>query len=102
MDQSYLRMMMKVRHLDHPYSMLFLWLIDNTHKIALFSWKRFPPDVKKEMMGKMDTNNLAESSFAEVTSQVQFYGRIDMCSAAAVSDTARNGFLDRPTTKKRM
>ena len=22
MDQSYLRMMMKVRHLDHPYSMI--------------------------------------------------------------------------------
>ena len=25
-----------------------------------------------------------------------------MCSAAAVSDTASNGFLDLPTTKKQM
>ena len=25
-----------------------------------------------------------------------------MCSTAAVSDTARNGFLDLPTTKKQM
>ena len=52
------------------------------------------------MLGKMVTNDLAESSFAGVTTQVQTYGRIDMCSAAAVSDMARNGFFARPTTKK--
>ena len=28
------------------------------------------------------------------------YGRIDLCSAAAVSDIARNGFLSRPKTTK--
>ena len=52
------------------------------------------------MMGKMATNDHAESSFAGVTSQVQYYGRIGMHNAAAASDTARNGFLQRPLTKK--
>ena len=51
-------------------------------------------------MGKMATNDHAESSFAGVTSQVQYYGRIGMHNAAAASDTARNGFLQRPLTKK--
>ena len=43
-----------------------------------------------------------ESAFAGVTSQVQCYGRIDMFSAAAVSDVDRNNFLSRPLTKKEM
>ena len=50
----------------------------------------------------MASNDLAESSFAGVMAPVQCYGRIDMCSTAAVSDTARNGFLYRPTTKNQM
>ena len=50
----------------------------------------------------MSSEDLAESSFVGVTSQVHCYCRIDMCSAAAVSDTASNGFLDLPTTKKQM
>ena len=50
----------------------------------------------------MASNDLAESSFAGVTAQVKFYGRIDMCITAAVRDTARNGFMYRPTTKKQM
>ncbi len=45
-------------------------------------------------------NDLAESSFAGVTAQVQVFGRIGMANAAAVSDMARNGFLHRPTTRK--
>ena len=54
------------------------------------------------MLGKIESNDLAESSFAGVTAQVQCYSRIDMCSVDYVSDTARNGFLDLPTTKKQM
>ena len=46
----------------------------------------------------MATNNLAESSFAGMTAQVQVYGRIGMCNVAAVSDMACNGFMHRPTT----
>ena len=48
----------------------------------------------------MAVNDLAESSFAGVTAQVQVYGRIGMYEAAAVSDVDRNNFLSRPTTKK--
>ena len=50
----------------------------------------------------MASNNLAESSFSLVTAQFQCYGQIDVCSLATVSDTARNVFMDRPTTKKQM
>ena len=66
-----------------------------------FSWEHCPDDVKKDMLGTMASNDLAESSFAGLTAQVQCYGRIGMCNAAAVSDTGRNGFFSRPTTKKR-
>ena len=54
------------------------------------------------MLGFMDVNDLAESSFAGVTSQLQVFGRIGMVSAATISDMARNGLLDRPTTNKKM
>ena len=54
------------------------------------------------MLGKMASNDLAESSFVGVTAKFQCYGQIDMCSAAAVSDTARNDLLDSPTIKKQM
>ena len=52
------------------------------------------------MLGKMAYNDLAESSFAGLTAQIQCYGRRGMYNAAAVSDTSRNGFLSRPTTRK--
>ena len=65
-------------------------------------WEHCPPDVKKAMLIKMASNDLDESSFAGVTAQVQCYGRIDRCSAAYFSDTARNIFVDRPTTKNQM
>ena len=48
----------------------------------------------------MASNNLAESSFAGLTAQIQCYGHIGMCNAATDSDTLRNGFLSRPTTRK--
>ena len=64
-----------------------------------FSWEHCPPDVKKAMLGNMASKYLAESSFVRVTAQVHCCSRIDMCSAAAVRDTVRNGFLDCPTTK---
>ena len=45
-------------------------------------------------------NDLAESAFAGVTTQVQCDGRIGMHAAASVSDMSWNSFLSRPTTKK--
>ena len=65
-----------------------------------FSYDHCPEDVKTAMLGMMAVNDLAESSFAGVTAQVQCYGRIGMHAAAAVSDMQRNNFFSRPTTKK--
>ena len=56
--------------------------------------------MKKAILGKMVTNDLAENSFAGVTSQVQTYGQIGMCNAADIRKMSRNGYLYRPTTKK--
>ena len=50
----------------------------------------------------MSVNDLAESSFAGVTAQLQVFVRIGMSSAATISNMARNGFLDQPTTNKEM
>ena len=50
----------------------------------------------------MVVNDLAESSFAGVTAQLQVFGRIVISSAAAISNMARNGLLERPTTNKEM
>ena len=47
------------------------------------------------MLGKMATNDLAESSFGTVTNQMQRFSRIDIAGAAAVSDLQRNQFLNR-------
>ena len=55
---------------------------------------------RKPYFGKMVTKNLTESSFIGVTPQVQTYGRIGMCNAAAISNMYRNGYVFRPTTKK--
>jgi hypothetical protein len=57
------------------------------------SWDHCPDDVKEALKGMMAVNDLAESSFAGVTAQVQVYGRIGMSNAAGVSDLNRNGFL---------
>ena len=67
---------------------------------SAFSYAHCSDSEKANMIGKMAMNDQAESSFAGVTAQIQFYGRIGMCHAAAVSDTGRNGFLSRPTTKQ--
>ena len=54
------------------------------------------------MLGQWASNDLAESSFARVTAQVQCYGQIGMSNAAAVIDIARNGLLNRDGTKKQI
>ena len=65
-----------------------------------FSHDHFTDDVKRAMLGKWESNGLAESSFAGDTAQVQCYSRIGMSNVAAVSDVARNGLLNRDGTKK--
>ena len=55
-----------------------------------YSWEHCPENINKATLRKMVTNDLAESSFAGVTSQVQTYGRIGMFNAAAISGMYRN------------
>ena len=67
-----------------------------------YSWDGSSDDLKEELLGFMSVNDLAESSFAGVTAQLQVFVRIGMSSAATISNMARNGFLDQPTTNKEM
>ena len=54
---------------------------------------------KRAILGQWASNDLAECSFAGVTEQVQCYGQIGMSNAAAVSNVARNGLLNRDDSK---
>ena len=60
---------------------------------AEYSWDGSSENLKDELLGFMDVNDLAESLFSSVTSQLQLLVRIGMASAAAIRDMARNGFL---------
>ena len=68
--------------------------------VSEFSYDHCPEDIKKSMLGKMASNDLAESSFAGVTAQVQCYVRIGMSAEASVSDVGRNGFQSRGGIKR--
>jgi hypothetical protein len=67
-----------------------------------YSCDRSTPELRTTMLGMVAVNDLAESSFAGVTANVQAFGRVGIHGAAAVSDVSRNGFLSRPTTRKEM
>jgi hypothetical protein len=77
------------------------WLLLSESEGEL-SWDHSSLKLKDALMGMVAVNDLAESSFAGVTAQVQVFGRIGMANAAAVSDISRNGFLHRPVTKKEL
>ena len=47
------------------------------------------------MIGKIVTNDYVESSFDGVTSHIQKFSRINISSAAAVSDMQRNRIFKR-------
>ena len=65
-----------------------------------YSQEHCTKTTKKAMLGKMVTNDLAESSFAGVESQIQTYGRIGMCNTTDISNISRNVYQSRTTTKK--
>ena len=65
-----------------------------------YSWDLLLNNLKEVLLGFMAVNNLAESSFAGVTAQLQVFYLTVMASAAAISNMARNGFLYRPTINK--
>ena len=66
------------------------------------SWVVFPDELREALLGFMAVNNIAENSFCGMTDQLQVFGRIEMASASDISNIARNGFLDRPTTNNQM
>ena len=55
-----------------------------------FSYTHCPEEIRKDMIGKWATNDIAESCFGGVTSHIQRYSRINISNAAAVSDIQRN------------
>ena len=69
---------------------------------AKYSWDGSSDDLKQGLLVFMVMNDLAESSFASVTDQLQVFVEIGMASAATIRDMARNGFLDQPNTNKEM
>ena len=64
-----------------------------------FSFEHCPEAIKRDMLGKMATNDCAESSFGGVTNQLQQYSRLSIPAAAAVSDMRRNNFFSREKHK---
>ena len=68
-----------------------------------YSYNHCGDDKKKAMLGIRATNDEAESSLGGATAQVQEYGRINISSAAAISDMNQNKYLQQernPPRKK--
>lgn len=65
-----------------------------------YCWKNVTEETKRHLMGVHATNDIAESSFAALTSQLESFGRGDLASLAGVSDLMQNGFMNRPTKRK--
>ena len=60
-----------------------------------YSYNHCGDEKKRAMLGMRATNDEAESALGGATAQVQQYGRINISSAAAVSDINRNKYLQR-------
>ena len=82
-------------HKEATYPLMFESGVEN-------SWDGLSDDLKDELLVFMAVNDIAESSFAGVTAQLQVFGRIGMASAADIRNMARNIFLDQPTTNMDM
>ena len=65
-----------------------------------YSYNKCSSDEKKEMLGCMAVNDIAESQFGGVTYQLDQYGRIGLHGAAGINDCRRNKFFERPISKK--
>jgi hypothetical protein len=58
-----------------------------------YSYNHCRNEKKKAMLGRQATNDEAKSTLGGATAQVQEYGRINISSAAAISDMNRNKYL---------
>ena len=68
-----------------------------------YSYNHCGDEKKRAMLGMRATNDEAESALGGATAQVQEYGRINISSAAAISDMNGNKYLQRkhdPARKK--
>jgi len=66
-----------------------------------YSWKGCDDARKKALLGKKATNDEAESALGGTTGNIQRYGRINISSAGAISDTKRNEFLQQQSVPPR-
>ncbi len=66
-----------------------------------YSYSHCGDDKKKAMLGIRATNNEAESSLGGATAQVQEYSRINISSAAAISDMNQNKYLQQESNRPR-
>ncbi len=60
-----------------------------------YLWKGCDEARKKALLGKKATNDEAKSTLGGTTANIQRYGRINILSAGAISDTKRNEFLQQ-------
>ena len=67
-----------------------------------YCWANSTDERKAALVGATATNDEAESVLGGTTANVQKYGRINLYSAAAVSDMKRNKFLDRSQKNRGM
>ena len=65
-----------------------------------YSWEGSSDELKESLLGMVAVNDLVESAFGGVTAQLEVFGRGGLAHLAGVSDMQRNGFLERPVTKK--
>ncbi len=59
-----------------------------------YSRKHCTEDRKRSHIGKMATNDEAESTLGGTTAQIQKFGKIALSDAAAVSSMKRNAFME--------
>ena len=64
-----------------------------------FSWAETSPDDHVAGLGKIATNDPAESSFGGTTRQLQCFGRIGLTNAGGVDQIRRNGNLSRVSSR---
>ena len=65
-----------------------------------YCWKNSTAERTAALIGVPATNDEAESVLGGTTANIQRYGRINLSSAAAISDVKRNKYLARMTKNK--
>jgi len=88
-----------IEQLLDPSKGTFQFILDSSGE---YSNDCSTPELRTAMPVMVAVNDLADSSFAGVTENVQSYGRVGIHGAAAVSDVSRNCFLSCRITRMEM